>query len=168
MTPLDVTGIHAASFNRSSIGIEVLGDYDNEDPKKGRGLECWKTAAAATKMLLEWLKLPANDKTVLFHRDDPKTTKTCPGGKVQKTWVLGLINGAATVPAVVPSNISFSPLAQALKNKGYSDFEIKYGLKIVSGKVFWRDTWLEKAYYDRSAQTTLASQEEINLIPKKC
>lgn len=168
MTPLDVTGIHAASFNRSSIGIEVLGDYDNEDPKKGRGLQCWETAAAATKMLLEWLKLPANDKTVLFHRDDPKTTKTCPGGKVQKTWVLGLINGAATVPAVEPSNVSFYPLAKALGDKGYNDFEIKYGLKIISGKVFWRDTWLEKAYYDRSAQTTLASQEEINLIPKKC
>lgn len=168
MTPLTETGVHAVSFNRTSIGIEVLGDYDNEDPKKGRGLQCWETAAAATKMLLEWLKLPANDKTVLFHRDDPKTTKTCPGGKVQKTWVLGLINGAVKAPAVEPSNVSFSPLAQALRDKGYSDFEIKYGLKIISGKVFWRDTWLEKAYYDRSAQTTLASQEEINLIPKKC
>jgi hypothetical protein len=55
-----------------------------------------------------------------------------------------------------------------LKEKGYTDSEIKNGLKISSGKVFWRDTWLEKAYYDRSAQTTLASQEEINLIPKKC
>ena len=170
MTPLDVTGIHAASFNRSSIGIEVLGDYDNEDPKKGRGLECWKTAAAATKMLLEWLKLPANDKTVLFHRDDPKTTKTCPGGKVQKTWVLDLIKNSGGKPSSISkaSEISFLPLAAALKTKGYTDADIKNGLKITSGKVFWRDVWLEKAYYDRSTQTTLASQEEIALIPKKC
>jgi hypothetical protein len=170
MTPLTETGVHASSFNRSAIGIEVLGDYDNEDPKKGRGLQCWQTTAAATKMLLEWLNLPANDKTVLFHRDDPKTTKTCPGGKVQKTWVLDLIknSGAKLSQLEKPSNISFYPLAQALKEKGYTDSEIKNGLKISSGKVFWRDTWLEKAYYDRSAQATLASQEEINLIPKKC
>ena len=170
MTPLTETGVHASSFNRSAIGIEVLGDYDNEDPKKGRGLQCWQTATAATKMLLEWLNLPANDKTVLFHRDDPKTTKTCPGGKVQKTWVLDLIknSGAKLSQLEKPSNISFYPLAQALKEKGYTDSEIKNGLKIISNKVFWRDTWLEKAYYDRSAQATLASQEEINLIPKKC
>jgi hypothetical protein len=168
MTPLDSTGIHAASFNRSSIGIEVLGDYDNEDPKKGRGLECWQTTAATTKMLLDWLKLPANDKTVLFHRDDPKTTKTCPGGKVQKTWVLDLIKGSKNTPTITASNVSFIPLVKALGEKGYSDSEIKYDLKIISGKVFWRDTWLEKAYYDRSAQTTLASQEEIKSIPKKC
>lgn len=169
MTPLTETGVHASSFNRSAIGIEVLGDYDNEDPKKGRGLQCWQTTAAATKMLLEWLNLPANDKTVLFHRDDPKTTKTCPGGKVQKTWVLDLIkNSEAKLSQPEKSSNSFRPLAQALKEKGYTDSEIKNGLKIRSGKVFWRDTWLEKAYYERSAQTTLASQEEINLIPKKC
>lgn len=39
-------GIHAVSFNKRSIGIEVLGDYDSESAKTGRGLDCWKTAAA--------------------------------------------------------------------------------------------------------------------------
>ena len=117
MTPLTETGVHASSFNRSAIGIEVLGDYDNEEPKKGRGLQCWQTTAAATKMLLEWLNLPANNKTVLFHRDDPKTTKTCPGGKVQKTWVLDLIKNsdAKLSQPEKPSNPSFYPLAKALK-----------------------------------------------------
>lgn len=84
-------GVHAVSFNRYAIGIEVLGMYDKEDPFTGRGLACWQLAAAATRILLAWLGLPANKDTVLFHRDDPKTTKTCPGTKVKKEWVLGLI-----------------------------------------------------------------------------
>lgn len=91
MTPLGEKGIHAASFNGSSIGIEVLGDYDNESPVTGRGLACWHNAAEATKALLEWMGVGANTHTVLFHRDDPKTSKSCPGDLVQKEWVLKLI-----------------------------------------------------------------------------
>jgi hypothetical protein len=91
MTPLAEKGIHAASFNASSIGIEVLGDYDSESPKTGRGLFCWQNAADATRALLDWLGLPVNEKTVLFHRDDPKTSKSCPGKLVAKEWELGLI-----------------------------------------------------------------------------
>ena len=171
MTPLTVRGVHAASFNSYSIGIEVLGDYDNEDPKKGRGLKCWETAAAATKMILDWAKLPANDKTVLFHRDDPRTTKTCPGGKVGKAWVLDLIKKSSPLSApTIAQQVgpTVLPLYGALKDKGYSDFEIKNGLKITNGKVFWRDAWLESAYYDKTAQTTFASTAEILLIPQRC
>ena len=170
MTPLTVRGVHAASFNSSSIGIEVLGDYDNEDPKNGRGLECWKTAAAATKAVLDWVKLPVNEKTVLFHRDDPRTTKTCPGVKVQKPWIIDLIknsSAAVSVPAVKPVGPTFSPLYTSLRSKGYSDSEIRKDLKIVGGKVFWQNLWLEKAYYDKNAKTTLASNEEIASIPQK-
>lgn len=94
LTPLDVPGSHAVSFNHRSIGIEVLGNYDVEDPFSGRGLECWRNAASATKLLLQWLGLETNATTVLFHRDDPKTSKTCPGSRIQKGWVLGLINQA--------------------------------------------------------------------------
>ena len=99
MTPLDETGVHAVSFNRTAIGIEALGYYSKgeEDPKSGRGLEVWKMTAAITKMLLDWLHLPVNEKTVLFHRDDPKTSKDCPGSRVDKAWVLSLINGSPSV-----------------------------------------------------------------------
>jgi hypothetical protein len=166
MTPLIETGVHASSFNRMSIGIEVLGDYDNEDPTKGRGLQCWQTTAAATKLLFDWLKLPINDKTLLFHRDDPKTTKTCPGGKINKNWVINLIKNATQPQITAPANASFVPLYPALKAKGYSDEEIKKSLKINSGKVYWREKWLEKAFYDKTAQTTLSSLEELNLIEK--
>lgn len=92
-------GVHARSFNRSSIGIEVLGNYDVEAPNNGRGQQCWNTAAAAGKALLEWLRIEASVLTVKFHRDDPRTTKTCPGSKVDKGWVLDLIRSTANAPA---------------------------------------------------------------------
>lgn len=89
-------GTHARSFNSNSIGIEVLGNYDVEAPNVGRGLACWQTAAAAGQILLEWLGLEASQLTVKFHRDDPKTTKTCPGKKVEKFWVLELMKAAGS------------------------------------------------------------------------
>lgn len=67
-----------------------------ENPKSGRGLACWRTTAQATKAIADWLKLPINENTILFHRDDPETKKSCPGTKVLKPWVLDLINSAAT------------------------------------------------------------------------
>ncbi len=61
MCPIAEFGVHAVTFNRTAIGIEVLGDYDSEDPKSGRGLLCWETAAKTTKLLLDYLGLEAND-----------------------------------------------------------------------------------------------------------
>lgn len=94
LTPLTQRGIHAISFNSSAIGIEVLGDYDSESPVTGRGLLCWLNAAMATKALLDWLGIGVAKDTVLFHRDDPKTEKTCPGELVGKEWVTELIRAA--------------------------------------------------------------------------
>ncbi len=105
MTPLTEKGVHAVSFNSSAIGIEVLGDYDTEDPKSGRGFEAWTNAAAATNILLAWLKLTPSDKTVLFHRNDPRTDKSCPGKLITKDWVLHLmttLRSAGPAPITLP------------------------------------------------------------------
>ena len=75
LSSLERRGVHAVTYNRDHIGIEVLGDYDNEDPKTGRGLACWQTAARATAILLRHMP----GARINFHRDDPKTRKTCPG-----------------------------------------------------------------------------------------
>lgn len=92
MSPLGARGVHARSFNRDHIGIEVLGDYDSEDPFNGRGLQCWETAAAAVGRILNaagW-----RIEAVNFHRDDPKTGKTCPGTRVKMPWFRSLVEGA--------------------------------------------------------------------------
>lgn len=90
MSSLEERGVHAKSFNANYIGIEVLGDYDNEECASGRGLQCWQTAAAAVSILLQKLDVSAN--SIVFHRDDPKTSKTCPGKKVEKSWFLSLLD----------------------------------------------------------------------------
>lgn len=91
MSSLEERGVHAVSFNRNSIAIEVLGNYDSEDPKSGRGFKCWKLAAQTTAALLIRMGKEANEKTINFHRDDPKTSKSCPGTRVKKDWFLSLV-----------------------------------------------------------------------------
>lgn len=80
MGDIEKPGTHAVSFNGDSVGIEVLGNYDIEDPETGRGLLCWIRAITYAK------SLGYSIDTVRFHRDDPKTTKTCPGSRVTRAW----------------------------------------------------------------------------------
>lgn len=81
-SPLTARGVHAVSFNANGIGIEMLGDYDTEDPWNGRGLQVLTTTCRAVKALQK--KFGLNDSAIRFHRDDPKTNKTCPGRKITK------------------------------------------------------------------------------------
>lgn len=88
-SPMTARGVHAVSFNATGIGIEMLGDYDTEDPWSGRGLAVLTTTCRAVKALLTRLGL--TQAAIRFHRDDPKTTKTCPGKKVTKAQFLELL-----------------------------------------------------------------------------
>jgi N-acetyl-anhydromuramyl-L-alanine amidase AmpD len=88
-SPLNQRGVHAVSFNATSIGIEMLGDYDSEDPTSGRGAQVLAMTARVTELLMK--KLGIKKDGILFHRDDPKTSKTCPGKKIKKDWFLNLI-----------------------------------------------------------------------------
>ena len=164
MTPLTVSGIHAVSFNKNSIGIEILGEYDTEDPTSGRGLECMKNAAAVVKILGEWLDIPLNENTVKFHRDDPKTKKSCPGKKVQKDWFLSLVNGVNLAqPAAAGHNSGeeVSIIDYAVK-KGISNADAVKSLKIRGGMTLFNDIWIESARYDTAKQTTFALKSELD------
>lgn len=162
MCDLRKKGIHAKSFNIFAIGIEVLGNYDSEDPKSGRGLLCWQTAAAAVRVLLGWLSLEANEETILFHREEPNAHKTCPGTKVKKDWVLGLI-AAPAVPRVTEterpevgmswSNWDFSgehwcvPVHDFLVAKGIPSETVISNLKKKGVYFYYGKELLEGAYY---------------------
>lgn len=91
LSPLTARGVHARSFNSSSIGIEMLGNYDTEDPLTGRGSLVLDNTAAALAILLPAMDLEPNGNSVKFHRDDPRTSKTCPGTKIEKGPFLDLI-----------------------------------------------------------------------------
>ena len=86
LSPLNAPGTHARSFNSRSIGLEMLGNYDIEDPAGDRGKQVLRTSILAVAALLKKLGKEATDKTILFHRNDPKTSKTCPGTKIDKAW----------------------------------------------------------------------------------
>lgn len=91
MSPLSERGIHAVSFNKTHIGVEALGNYDSEDPKTGRGLQVWETTACCVAQILAAKGMEPSTSTINFHRDDPKTKKTCPGTQVDKAWFIGLV-----------------------------------------------------------------------------
>lgn len=175
MTPPNLKGVHAVSFNSNSIGIEVLGDYDTEFHDRGRGLECWKTAAATTAKLLSWLNLEPTRSTVLFHRDDPSTKKSCPGTRVEKAWLMDLIKSTSCSPAQIkpvqnPVNeMQFVKISEYLQNvKGYSSEDITKMLKRdADGLFFFGKEWLEHAYYDAKQEATTAPIQELYNLPKK-
>lgn len=87
LSPLTAPGVHARAWNRTHIGIEALGDYDTESPDEGRGAQVWQTTIEAAAAILHRLGLPATGHTVKFHRDDPATSKTCPGELVDSDSV---------------------------------------------------------------------------------
>jgi len=169
MTPLGEKGIHAASFNASSLGIEVLGNYDSEEPDRDRGKECWQLAADTTYLLLEWLDLKPSPKTIFFHRDDPKTSKTCPGLKVHKEWFIEMVKtpefNKKSIDLVVPEVV---PVAHyVVTRKGYTYDEVKRLLKIKNKLVYFGEDWLEGAYYDPAREATVAPIGELEAIARK-
>jgi len=78
MCPLGRPGVHAKSFNQTHIGVELLGDYDsNYEVNSARGRQVVANGArivAAICVSQNW-----DESSVNMHRNDPKTSKTCPG-----------------------------------------------------------------------------------------
>lgn len=84
-------GVHAESFNASSWGVECVGDFDSEAftpdlaSRYAEGLACLHVALGISPDPYVF-----NTRGLHFHRDDPKTSKTCPGRKVDKATIVGL------------------------------------------------------------------------------
>ena len=95
LSPPDRRGIHAASFNANSWGVEMVGNFDTETwggayrEKYIEGLACLHMATGLA------LDPYVRGKSGLhFHRDDPKTSKTCPGKHVAKPTMIAEIGAA--------------------------------------------------------------------------
>src|SRR5436190_1297532 len=50
-TPLTVPGVHSPSWNHISWGVEMVGDYDNEDFDQGPGANVAENAVSALAIL---------------------------------------------------------------------------------------------------------------------
>lgn len=85
-TPLTVPGVHSPSWNRRTLGVEMLGDYEVEAFTSDRGAMVRENAIAALATLHEILGIDVN--TMKLHREDPETTHACPGKNVRKLEVI--------------------------------------------------------------------------------
>lgn len=85
-TPLNVSGTHSPSWNKVSLGVEMLGNYETESFSRGRGLKVRENTVAALATLSAILGIEAS--TIKIHREDPLTTHACPGKNVQKLEII--------------------------------------------------------------------------------
>jgi hypothetical protein len=85
-TPLTLSGVHSPSWNKTALGIEMLGDYESEPFDADRGLAVRNNTVAAMATLCAVLGLdPASSR---LHREDPLTTHACPGKNVRKLEII--------------------------------------------------------------------------------
>ena len=81
-----MSGVHSPSWNKLAIGIEMLGNYETESFKTGRGLAVRKNAVAVMATLCAVIGIDPN--LIRLHKEDPLTTHACPGKNVVKSEVL--------------------------------------------------------------------------------
>lgn len=88
-TPLTTSGVHSPSWNGSSWGVEMVGDYDNE-PFGSAVRDNTIRALAALHRLAG-----IDPATMRMHREDPLTTHHhCPGKNVDKGDIIAAVAAA--------------------------------------------------------------------------
>jgi len=79
-TDIKNQGTHANKGNEESIGIEMVGRYDDTYPKG----KIWENTKAVLRTLIKKFNLKPKD--IHFHREyNPK--KSCPGRLLTKKWI---------------------------------------------------------------------------------
>ena len=123
-------GVHAVSFNAMSWGVECVGDFDSEEftpalaNRYAEGLARLHTALGITPGPYRY-----QTSGLHFHRDDPKTSKTCPGKKVSKDRMIelvqakmdGMSEGSHEDDDPIPS-VTAKPVRKGVINVAANDF----------------------------------------------
>lgn len=109
-SPMNLVGIHAGEGNTKSIGIEIVGDYDNQ-------LWAGKTkenVLGAVKALMS--KLGVKEDGIKFHRD--YSSKSCPGNAITKEWVLSQLKSDPALDKAIQEaqNVYDNALEEANKS----------------------------------------------------
>jgi len=121
-TPLRDIGVHAGTGNGSrqagwySIGLEMVGDFDHQQPSGA----VWDNALAVMGGLSIALNIPPS-KLISFHRDFTNQ-KSCPGRAVTKEWVWAEVERwIAAQPGAAPAPFTADPagLAEELRALTY-------------------------------------------------
>lgn len=88
-SPLTAPGTHSPSWNGTSIGVELVGDYSREDDDRGPGFKAKMMAVAAFAIL--HAKLGLNPETIRLHKEDKRTNHDCPGKNIDKAEFIELV-----------------------------------------------------------------------------
>jgi hypothetical protein len=102
-------GIHAGTLNTLSVGIEVVGDYDNQ---------VWDGqtkyhALGVIKVLSDHLSIPRDH--IFFHRD--ASSKSCPGNAITKEWIFAELDTyriLPQIPTITPTMEAISSVSAPL------------------------------------------------------
>jgi N-acetylmuramoyl-L-alanine amidase len=70
-----IKGAHAQGANWHSLGLCVIGNFDNESPRKAQ----WSSLLTVIETWCRRYHLTPSVESVIGHRDVPGTTKSCPG-----------------------------------------------------------------------------------------
>ncbi|PPQ39383.1 N-acetylmuramoyl-L-alanine amidase [Rhodoblastus acidophilus] len=80
---LEADGVHASCFNKTSIGVEMVGDYATEAFDAGDGAKVRDNAVAAIAAICRALNIAPT--AIRFHRECLRDHHDCPGKLVDKT-----------------------------------------------------------------------------------
>ena len=89
---LEHDGVHASCFNKTSIGVEVVGDYSIEAFDSGDGARVRDNAVAAVAAICRALHV--SPVTLRFHRGVPARPSRLPGKNVDKSGFIGRVKAA--------------------------------------------------------------------------
>lgn len=92
---LTLPGRHSPSWNRTAIGVEMLGDYAREDFLTGRGAKVRALTISALASLSRHLSLAP--ETLRLHKEDPATSHDCPGKNVDKAAMIADVRRAPRI-----------------------------------------------------------------------
>ena len=84
-------GTHSPSWNGVAWGVEMLGDYASEPFDTGRGAQVRNNAVVALAAMFARLGVQPDDTHFKLHKEDPRTTHSCPGKNVSKDAVRKLV-----------------------------------------------------------------------------
>lgn len=88
---LEKPGIHSPSWNKISMGIELVGDFSTESVNP----LVEQNAVEAVAAIFKKLKMVPNTSTIRFHSEDPKSPgKACPGRNFNKADFIAKVNNA--------------------------------------------------------------------------
>ncbi|MBB4199029.1 hypothetical protein CCR94_16180 [Rhodoblastus sphagnicola] len=91
---LEHDGVHASCYNKTSIGVEMVGDYSVESFDSGGGANVRDNAVAAVAAI--YRALGTDPVTLRFHKECARDHHDCPGKHVDKADFVARVKKAVT------------------------------------------------------------------------